>query len=150
MIRLEPMNLYVVHEVKRLELFEYQKKFIASNIESIAEVRFRDSFDDCAILCEQTKKVIGYVYFGLDEDTLQWKIVRFMIGKRFQNNGYGKEALKKILHKMFTACSSISEIFLEYHHNNTIADKLYQSMGFENYKSNSLMRFVKISRSKLL
>ena len=59
-------------------------------------------------------------------------IWRFMIDKRFQGRGYGKEAFRQILDFIKTRPDGPSDyVLLSYGPANEIGKKLYASFGFE-------------------
>ncbi len=54
-----------------------------------------------------------------------------MIDQNFQRRGYGKNAFKKMLSFIPDTHPNCQEIKLTVERDNTIAQKLYQSMGFD-------------------
>ena len=60
-----------------------------------------------------------------------YEIWRFMIDKRFQGRGYGKDALKLALDFIRTwPCGKADLCWISYEPENEIAKKLYSSFGF--------------------
>ena len=53
-----------------------------------------------------------------------------MIDKRFQGNGYGKEALELAI-KYLKDNFRVGEIFLSFEPDNIIAENLYRNIGFQ-------------------
>jgi diamine N-acetyltransferase len=58
-------------------------------------------------------------------------ICRFMIDKKYQNQGFGRQAMIKILEYIKTfPQGEVPAIYLSYNPNNDVARKLYKSFGF--------------------
>jgi len=83
--------------------------------------------------------VVGFVLiaYGITSYELpkvaegNYTIIRFMIGRDHQNKGYGREALHKILDFIRTFPKGHAKYcWLEYVPENTIAKRLYKSVGF--------------------
>jgi diamine N-acetyltransferase len=60
-----------------------------------------------------------------------------MIDQKYQGRGHGRDALKKMLSFVSQTHPSCQEIKLTVERDNTTAQKLYQSMGFDStYETN--------------
>lgn len=58
-------------------------------------------------------------------------ILRFMISGQYQNQGYGREAMKKIMEYIRTfPVGHAQYCWISYVADNTVAKKLYESFGF--------------------
>lgn len=69
---------------------------------------------------------------GVSVEKDNYEIWRFMIDKRYQGRGYGKEALKLALDFIKTwPCGKADLCWISYNSENEIARKLYSSLGFE-------------------
>ena len=96
-------------------------------------------------------KIIGFIMMGYDNDWTgeeheawlnsdvyksyegknYYFIWRFMIDKKYQNKGYGKEAFKQAIDFLKTKPIGDAEyITLSYERTNEVAKKLYFSFGF--------------------
>jgi len=53
-----------------------------------------------------------------------------MIDKQYQNKGFGKQAMAKLLSHINTYPKEAAAVYLSYDARNTAAIKLYQSAGF--------------------
>ena len=75
-------------------------------------------------------EVIGYLSVWMVEETVD--VINFVIDKRYQHKGYGREALKQGIEfiKSFP-CGEAEYCWLSYEPNNEVGRKLYISMGFE-------------------
>lgn len=133
------------HDLIKLEPFEPQYNFVASNIFSLAEAyanvsegRYAQPF---GIYDGETPVgflMIGYNIADEDDDTEKYPLLinnyliwRLMIDKNYQNKGYGKEAMRLALDFIRTwPCGEADYCWLSYEPENEIARKLYQSFGF--------------------
>jgi diamine N-acetyltransferase len=106
-----------------------QKKFIASNLYSIAQVQFLTNFEAFAIYHNDT--MVGFTLFGLDEDDHNYWIYRIMVDEKYQGNGYGSAALDQII-RYLSEKPDCDLIYLGYHPENYGAERLYFSAGFKN------------------
>ena len=65
------------------------------------------------------------------EGRYYYYVWRFMIDKKYQNRGYGREALKLALDFIRTSpCGDAEFCVLSYEPENTVAKNLYKSFGF--------------------
>ena len=125
-----------------------QKEFLPDNVASLAyagivrELGFHVfTFGIC-----KSEKPIGFVMIGYDipyepDDDLNEKywftrssyfLWRFMIDKRYQGRGYGREAMKLIPDFIKTGpCGKAEYAWISYSPKNTVARRLYASFGFE-------------------
>lgn len=115
-------------EVARLKPKPEQEPFMASNLYSIAEARYLESFVIKAIYDEEA--MIGFTMFGLDPDDGNDWIYRFMIVGRFQQQGYGYHAMLLVIDEI-TKCGNRTEmIMLGYKPENEQARRFYAKLGF--------------------
>lgn len=141
MITLRKITLENRRHVFNLEVSEEQRKFVASNLSSLATAYVLETNGGhpmpFAIYNDET--VVGFVLvaYGITSYELpkvaegNYTIIRFMIGKEYQNQGFGREALYKILEYIRTFPKGNAKYcWLEYSPKNTIAKKLYKSVGF--------------------
>ncbi|OLS38545.1 GNAT family N-acetyltransferase [Bacillus sp. MRMR6] len=115
-------------ECINLQVREEQRKFIASNLYSIAQVQFLENFEALAIY--HNDSMVGFTLFGLDEDDRNYWIYRIMIDEKYQGQGHGKMALKEIIQRLKDK-PDCKEIILGYHPENIGAEKMYISSGFQ-------------------
>ena len=141
MIHLEKVTYDNVVEVCKLRVKKEQKKFVASNKGSLIEAyltldmgRHVYPFAICL-----DKKVIGFLMVGYDiydegdPDFVKdnYCIWRFMIDKKYQGQGYGKEAFKQALDFIKSEpCGKANVCFLSYEPENEVAKNLYKKFGF--------------------
>lgn len=122
-----------------LEPREDQRSFVASNVLSLAESYVALANQDCIpmpyIICNGDVPV-GFIlitYNKPDEfydEEVYW-ICRLMIDQHHQGKGYGRAAMSKALELIRTFPHGKSNIVsLSYEPENTVAKKLYASLGF--------------------
>ena len=113
----------------KLEVSEDQKTFVASNVYSLAQAWvFYDTAYPFAIYADNI--MVGFIMMGYYKPKGIYNIWRLMIDKRFQGKGYGKAALVLAV-KYLKEKYNVSEIFLSFEPDNTVAEKLYSSIGFQ-------------------
>lgn len=139
MIELRKITCDNLNECIKLEPYENQTSFVASNVLSLAEAYVALTNNECvpmpyAIYNDET--MIGFVmlsYNKPDEIIKEnyYYVWRFMIDKNYQKKGYGTNAMKKALDliKIFPH-GKVSSVYLSYEPENVVAKKLYETFGF--------------------
>ncbi|MED1205714.1 GNAT family N-acetyltransferase [Heyndrickxia acidicola] len=116
-------------EAIQLSVKEEQKKFIASNLYTIAEVQFLDHFYVKGIYLQD--KMIGLTMYGIDAYDYNYWIYRLMIDKHFQGSGLGRHAIKLIIEEIRqTNDANIPLIMIGCNPENTAAKHAYKKAGF--------------------
>ena len=143
MLHLEELNNDNIWDVADLKVFRAQKSFVASNEWSIVQA-YAVRNTGCKVFpfgIFKGKKPVGFIMIAYnvaaicDEPLEYWKdnyyIWRFMIDKRYQGRGYGREALRLALDFIRTwPCGTADNCTLSYEPENEVAAKLYRSFGF--------------------
>ena len=128
MVQLKEITTDNLDEVMSLSVAENQKSFVSTPAESLAQAYvYKDTAFPFAIYEEE--KVVGFIMLGYYEARNQYTLWKFLIDKRFQNKGFGKEALKQgivYLKERFHA----KEIYTGVSVGNETAKHLYKSLGF--------------------
>lgn len=143
MIRLEKINAQNIWSILKLKVSDDQANFVASNDLSIIEAYIAITsnghafpfgiFDD--------NIPVGFLMIGYDVDESfdnppqiaygNYSIWRLMIDERFQNKGYGKEAIKLAIDFIRTfPCREAEYCYLSYDSDNKMAKNLYSQFGF--------------------
>jgi len=129
MIELRPITEDNYNEVLNLEVLDEQRKFVAPNIYSLAQAWvFYDTAYPFAVYSGDL--IVGFIMLGYYKPKGVYNIWRLMIDKRFQGNGYGKEALELAI-KYLKDNFRVGEIFLSFEPDNIIAENLYRNIGFQ-------------------
>lgn len=149
MLHLEKITPANVWDVIDLKVKKHQKNFVASNDISIVQA-YSAAETGCVAMpfaiCNE-KRPVGFLMIGFNEAVLydyddecdapeilknNYSIWRFMIDKRYQGRGYGREAMKLALDFVRTfPCGKADYCSLSYEPENEVAAKLYHSFGFK-------------------
>ncbi|AMO85404.1 Spermine/spermidine acetyltransferase [Solibacillus isronensis B3W22] len=141
MIELRKITLENRRAIFNLEVSEEQRRFVASNLSSIAS---------CYVLATNgghpfpfaiyadgqpvgfvmlTYGITGYELPSIADDS--YCILRLMIDKQYQNMGFGREAMKAILEFIRTFPAGPARYcWIPYGSDNLTAKMLYESFGF--------------------
>lgn len=143
MLRLEKVNGKNVWEIINLSVNENQKSFVSRNDKSIIEAYTTITANGYAFPfgIYENNTPIGFLMIGFDTDIYwddapqiakgNYNLWRFMIDKKYQNKGYGKEAMHLALDFIKTfPCGKAEYCWLSYEPENTVACRLYRSFGF--------------------
>jgi len=132
MIRLERVTQDNLQQVITLDIADEQRNFLEtpSVLYGIAEVQFHPTYLPYTILDDDV--MVGFVIYGyLPEDSLKWWIPLLIIDKCYQGKGYGRAAMEAVIKTVREQVPNCKEIALSYKQDNTVAERLYLSMGFE-------------------
>ncbi|MBP5408006.1 MAG: GNAT family N-acetyltransferase [Bacilli bacterium] len=152
-IHLEKINWDNYGKVLKLRVTKEQEDYVASNKASLIHAFIALSNGDPvhAFAIYKDKTVIGFIQLYYDNDWTgeeyeEWLksdeykfyegkyyycIWRFMIDKKYQKQGFGREAFKQALDYIKTFPDGKAEyVVLSYEPSNVIGKKLYASFGF--------------------
>lgn len=116
-------------EAINLSVREDQRRFIASNLYSIAEVQFLDSFYAKGIFFDD--RIIGFTMYGIDSDDNNYWIYRLMIDQEYQGIGLGVQAVELVVDEIRRMNErQIPLIMIGYHPENLAAKFVYKKAGF--------------------
>ena len=144
MIHLEKIDYKNYDKIIDLTVKREQRNYVADNVYSLAEAYSFEKSGGTVFTFGifNGKRPVGFVMIGydvpLDEpDEKYWFasknyfIWRFMIAKRYQGRGYGKEAFKQVLDFIKTFPGGDAEyVWISYEPENEGAKHLYGSFGF--------------------
>lgn len=117
-----------IDEVLELRVCEKQRDFVQPVAVSLAKAwAFRSTAFPFAVYAHG--KVVGFIMLGYYELKGQYTVWQFLIDERFQNKGYGKEALKLGIRFLIDRFD-VKEVYLGVKHDNFAAKRLYSSFGF--------------------
>jgi diamine N-acetyltransferase len=118
-------NLWAVVELKRLP---GQEAFVADNIDSIANASVEPTWVPLAVYAGEA--LVGFVMYGqYPPDTGAWWVIRLMIDRAQQGNGYGRAAMEAVIAMMIERVGC-AEIVTSFNPANEVAARLYTSLGF--------------------
>ena len=142
MIHLEKLTYENFYDVFELKVKKAQYPFVASNLFSVAEAYVTEANGGHVFpfAIYNDKKIVGFIQLAYGENADQdgvsmekdsYEIWRFMIDKRYQGRGYGKEALKQAIDYIKTfPCGKAEYCWISYEPENVVAKNLYASFGF--------------------
>ena len=143
MLKLKEINRNNIGEILKLEVFDNQKSFVATNNSSIIEAYIAITENNhvftFGIYNDDTP--IGFLMIGFDVNSdvegapriakRNYNIWRLMIDKKFQGKGFGKKAMELALEFINTfPCGTAKNCWLSYESDNNVARQLYKSVGF--------------------
>ena len=149
-LHLEKINWDNMDAIIRLQVTKEQRNFVASNKNSLVHA--------CIEMTDEGKKVfpfgiylgkkpVGFIMIAYDvgkddgeEPSAEWflrnsyYIWRFMIDRRYQGNGYGRQAMNLALDFIRTfPAGEAKYCWLSFEPRNEVARNLYRSLGFEEH-----------------
>ena len=143
MLELKKINRNNVGEILKLEGFDSQRNFVATNNSSIIEAYIVITENNHVLTfgIYNNDTPVGFLMIGFDvnsDDECAPKIAkgnyniwRLMIDKKFQGRGFGKKAMDLALEFINTfPCGTAKYCWLSYESDNDVAHKLYKSVGF--------------------
>ena len=143
MLKLKKINTNNVAEILKLEVFDNQKSFVATNNSSIIEayIAITENNDVFTFGIYKDDIPIGFLMIGYDVNSDEegapkiakenYNIWRLMIDKKFQGKGFGKKAMNLALEFVNTfSCGTARYCWLSYESENDLARQLYKSVGF--------------------
>lgn len=136
MVRLEKINEKNFRQCIKTEVNEEQKKFVASNVVSLAQAYISTVEKDCIPMpyaIYNDDEMVGFVMlaYSEEEDQGSYDVWRMMIGKDYQGKGYGRAAMQKAIELIRTfPHGEAKQVTLSFVPTNETAKKLYNSLGF--------------------
>ena len=104
------------------------EKWITSNAYSILQCIYDDEWD-CRLLVDEDQAV-GFVFYGLLQEENRAYLCRYMIDVKYQNQGYGKAFLPRIV-ELIRSQYGEEEVYTSVHDDNPHAKYLYEGFGFQ-------------------
>ena len=143
MLKLRKINRNNVEAILKLEVFDNQKSFVATNNSSIIEAYIAITENNhvftFGIYKDDTPIGFLMIGFGVNSDDEgapkiakgNYNIWRLMIDKKFQGKGFGKKVMDLALEFVKTfPCGTAKYCWLSYESENNVARQLYKSVGF--------------------
>jgi diamine N-acetyltransferase len=129
-ITLREITLDNWRECVRLKVADDQQGFVASNAVSLAQSKYEPESIPLAVYDGDT--MVGFVMYHPEEYGIAnlWFIERLMVGHQYQGKGYGRAAMNLLLQRL-KATPGYTAILISFVPDNTAAERLYSSLGFE-------------------
>jgi SAM-dependent methyltransferase/RimJ/RimL family protein N-acetyltransferase len=126
-VTLEQITKETLRPILRLDVTDYQKRFVAPNPVSIAEAHFADHAWFRAICAGGVP--VGFVMLYLHEEGADFSVWRFMIDKNYQRMGFGGKAMEKVLAHV-RSIPSAKELMVSYVPGAGDPSAFYEKFGF--------------------
>lgn len=143
MLRLEKIHGQNVWDILKLKVAENQRHFVSSNDRSIIEAYTAIAGNGYAFPfgIYENDTPVGFLMIGFGTDDYwddappvaadNYNLWRLMIDGKYQNKGYGREAVRLALEFIRTLpCGNAEYCWLSYEPENDVARHLYHSFGF--------------------
>lgn len=129
MVELRQISKENIEDIVALQIHESQESYVASTAHSLDKAYV---YSECAypFAIYDDDTLVGFIMMGYYEVRNQYTLWEFLIDKKYQNKGYGRQALLlgiDYVIKQFGA----KEIYTGVLVGNEVAKKLYCSVGFE-------------------
>ena len=130
MVELRPITEENFIDAFNLKLGPGQERFVSHPIRSLAQAYvYRDQCQPFGIYAAE--RMVGYVMVIYDYDVPEYDVWHMMIDEAEQGNGYGREALDRVIEYIRTKPFGDSRrVALTCNRDNAIARKLYEDKGF--------------------
>ena len=129
MIHLESVTQNNIDELLGLSVREDQRSFVSSVAESLAQAYvYPETAYPFAVYEDDT--LVGFIMMGYYDVKQYYTLWKFLIDKRYQNQGYGRQALELGLAYIRGKFNS-PDIYTGVAPGNTVAKNLYRSVGFQ-------------------
>lgn len=131
-----PVDESNFEKVIQLELNENQKKFVASNVRSLADCYlYRNNNDVFPYAIQSEDQIVGFLLLDEDEENKEIMIWRMMIDKQHQNKGYGRKVVKKVI-EIAEKQNKYDIVVADYVQGNEVMGNLLRSIGFQDHSYN--------------
>ncbi len=129
MIELKAVTRDNIDELIALDVHEYQRDFVISVAEALAKAYvYSDTAYPFGVY--EGDAAVGFIMMGYYEAKEYYTLWEFLIDKKYQNRGIGRDALGQgiaFLKERF----GVSEVYTGVAPGNAAAKHLYGSVGFE-------------------
>lgn len=116
------------NECIELSLNEEQKLYVASNMFSLVQAAYERNFYPLGVYNDNV--MVGFILYDFDDELKAWSMSRFMVDKKYQNQGVGNAALAKFIDFFIKKYGRI-KLYTSAEVDNTVAISLYEKHGFE-------------------
>lgn len=128
MISLRQITKENIDEVLSLRVNDEQKTFVSTNSESLAQAYvYRETAWPFAVY--EDDALVGFIMMGYYDVKQYYTLWKFMIDEKYQNKGYGRQALKLGIDFIKDKFGQV-DIYTGVAVGNKVAKGLYESVGF--------------------
>ncbi|RKU20950.1 GNAT family N-acetyltransferase [Candidatus Poribacteria bacterium] len=138
-VSLRPITPENLDECISLKVANHQKGFVDSNIYFLARAAVSPTYHPFGIYDadahhQANRSMVGFVMYGLSN--ARGFILRLMIDEKFQRRGYGRAAIVEVIRRL-KLHPEVERIATSYDKKNEAAARLYESLGFVDWKHES-------------
>ena len=138
-VSLRPITPETLDECISLKVANDQKGFVAPNIYSLAEAAVSPTYHPFGIYdadahYRTNPSMVGFVMYGLSN--ARGFILRLMVDEKFQRRGYGRAAMVEVIRRL-KLHPEVERIATSHNRKNEAAARLYESLGFVDWKHES-------------
>ncbi len=128
MVELRPITPENWFGTLELKLPPEQANFVASNVFSLAESKFRP--ENVPLGIYEGEEMVGFAMYARNPDDGLYWIRRLMVDERHQRKGVGRAAMLRLIERIrpLPECDRIMISFVD---GNSVAEALYASLGFK-------------------
>ena len=129
MIKLKPITKDNIDDVLSLNVRDDQKNYVSSVSDSLAQAYvYSENAYPFAVYYDDI--LVGFIMMGYYEVKHYYTLWKFLIDCRYQNKGYGRQALELGL-AFVKEKFNPPDIYTGVAPGNTVAKRLYESLGFK-------------------
>lgn len=129
MIKLKPITKDNIDDVLSLNVRDDQKNYVSSVSDSLAQAYvYSETAYPFAVYNDDI--LVGFIMMGYYEVKRYYTLWKFLIDCRYQNKGYGRQALELGL-AFVKEKFNPPDIYTGVAPGNTVAKRLYESLGFK-------------------
>ncbi len=135
-VSLRPITQTNLKECISLKVTDNQKKFVASNVLSLAEAFVNPTYHpfgiyDAEAHYQANPSMVGFTMYELT-DAVGF-ILRLMIDEKFQRKGYGRAAMLEVIRRL-KLHPEVERIATSHVRENEAAARLYEGLGFVDWE----------------
>ncbi len=127
-LKVVPVDQTNWRQVSRIQVEEYQQKFVAQPLFYLALCNYDKVWHPLAVCVDE--QVIGMIMWAKDDTDGSCWLGGLMIDRNYQGCGYGKSAVLTIMDQLVEKFG-FTEFALSYLPVNEYARELYKSIGFQ-------------------
>lgn len=110
-----------------LKVAQGQKNFVASNAYSLAQAAYEPDTYPMGIFLDD--EIVGFLMWDFDSDIGVWEMCRLMVDEKYQRQGIGAAAIRKLLQLVAAKLGHIV-FYTSAEPTNEHAIALYEKVGF--------------------
>ena len=138
-VSLRPITRENFDECISLKVANHQKEFVNSNILSLAQAAVSSTWHPFGIYdadahYQANPSMVGFVMYDLSNT--RGFILRLMVDEKFQRRGYGRAAMIEVIRRL-KLHPEVERIATSHNRKNEAAARLYESLGFVDWKHES-------------